>query len=403
MKYNPLRRSKAHTTPRFPRRTTRVIKMIDPATSTSITQLEAALVKNGINVPEGAVQRLLDGRQWIYRSERVKDLLTRITEDQLYSIFSAEHHISSAAGLFEFLNGRRCAVVYGHKVQGKTQFLFFVFKLLQAMGEKVLYLDRTILPAESNKIEIDSDMFCGNFWKDSLQIEGSAKTALNKFYADARLKSFQDFFFQLRKYARGTQSPQSSKTRIWIIIDDVVLFENLITLPEEQSHGPFNWVVTGSAGMGTWVGKQHLGREVFDLPLYTNKQCFDFAKKLCSYLEVDLEEELAVPMEGVSDWLEENFGGVIGYTAEMLLDVAEGKLVSEYLSALSDRVNTAISKAANERRISEKALAGDWLIHIKSNFHPWVSLRDTGLCGRGPPRGIIFSLILQRLLTLSLM
>ena len=212
-----------YTSHRLPRR---AIRMAEHAASASMAQLEAALVKNGIEVPEGAVQRLLDERRWIYRSKSVSNLRKKLTEEQLYSVFSSEHHILSAARFFEFIKYDDCAVVYGHKAQGKTQFLYFVFKLLQAMGEKGLYLDRNSLPAESNKIEIDSDMFCGHFWKDSLQIEGPVKTALNKFYDDAYLESFQNFFFELRKYARGTQSPQSSKTRVWIIIDEVVFLRN---------------------------------------------------------------------------------------------------------------------------------------------------------------------------------
>jgi hypothetical protein len=42
-----------------------------------------------------------------------------------------------ASRLFDFLSA---SVVFGHKSQGKSQFLFFVFKLLQAMGEKVKYV-----------------------------------------------------------------------------------------------------------------------------------------------------------------------------------------------------------------------------------------------------------------------
>ena len=374
--------------------------MADHAASTSMAQLEAALVENGIEVPDGAVQRLLDERRWIYRSKRVKDLLKKLTEEQLYSMFSSEHHISSAARLFEFMKKDDCSVVYGHKAQGKTQFLFFVFKLLQAMGEEVLYLDRTILPAESNKIEIDSDMFCGHFWKDSLQIEGSVKTALSKFYGDARLGSFQDFFFELRKYARGTQSPQSSKTRVWIIIDEVVLFEKLIKLPEEQDLGPFKWIVTGSAGIGSWVAERHLGKLVFDLPRFTQQQCIDLAKNLCESLHIDLETGIdGVPFDGVDDWLEERFGGVVGYITELFLDIAYGKSVSEYLLALSERVNAVISATAMKRSISAEALAKDWLNEIKSDDNTWRCLRDAGLCGRDPPRGVIFTLILEWLYT----
>ena len=229
------------------------------------------------------------------------------------------------------------------------------------------------------------------------------KTALNKFYDDARLESFQDFFFELRKYARGTQSPQSSKTRVWIIIDEVVLFEKLIKLPEEQALGPFKWIVTGSAGIGSWVAERHLEDLVFDLPRFTQQQCFDFAKKLCNALGINLEDGIdGVPIEGVDDWLEERFGGVVGYIAEMFLKIAKGEPnpVSQYMLALSDRVNTVISTAAKKGGISGKALAEVWLNEIKSRNNKWKCLRDAGLCGRDPPRGIIFSLILEWLFTL---
>ena len=191
-----------HTLPRLPFHSTRVIKMTNLAAPASMTQLEAALASNGIKVPEGAVQRLLEQRQWIYRTQRVENLLNKLTEDQLYSVFSAEHHMSSAARLFEFLKRRRCSVVYGHKAQGKTQFLFFVFKLLQAVGEKVMFLDRTMLPFESaGEINTFSPKFCGRLWRDSFQIEGEVGNALNKFYDDALLKSFGKFILALDKYA----------------------------------------------------------------------------------------------------------------------------------------------------------------------------------------------------------
>ena len=384
---------------------TRDITMTELEASTSMSQLEAALRKNDINVPEGAVKRLLDERQWIYRSTRVDDLLSKLTEEQLYSVFISEHHITSATRLFEFLNGRRCSVLYGHKTQGKTQFLFFVFKLLQAMGEKALFLDRTILPAEFNKIEIDSDTFCGDLWKNSFRIEGPVKVALNKFLEDALLESFQGFFFELRKYARITQStrnnqsPQSSKTRVWVIADEVVLFEILIKLPEEQDLGPFKWIVTGSAGIGSWVAKRHLEKMVFDLPPFSKDESFEFAKNLCESLHIDLETAIdGVPFDGIDDWLEERFGGVVGYIAELFLDIADGKLVSRYMSALSDRINGIIGQSLVKSK-SKKELAEDWLNEIKSIDNTWACLRDAGLCGKDPPPGIIFSLILKWLYT----
>ena len=125
--------------------------------STALSQLEAAMRANGIQVVQGAVQGLLDQTQWIYRSKRVDDLLKKLNEQQLYSVFNSQHHIQSASRLFEILKDQGSCVVYGHKAQGKTQFLFFLFKLLQVMGEKVLFLDKTIMPLEDdNEIEIDN-------------------------------------------------------------------------------------------------------------------------------------------------------------------------------------------------------------------------------------------------------
>ena len=378
-----------------------------------IAQLETALRDNGVHVSAGAIQQFLDQRKWIYHSQRVNELLEELDLEQLYSVFNTRHHVTSATLLFEFLKSRRCAVVYGHKAVGKTQLLFFVFKLLQAMGEKVMFLDRTILPAESNKIEIDSDMFCGNQWKDSFQIEGPVKTALNKFLEDAHLKSFQDFFFELRKYARSTQStgttqstrnsqsPQSSKTRVWVIVDEVVLFKNVIKLPEEQDFGPFKWLVTGSAGIGSWVFTQHLEKLLVDLPTFTEKECYDFANKLCKSMRINLAHAIdGVPPEGIEDWLEERFGGVIGYVAEMFLGIAKNNpdSVSQYMSNLSDRISEIISNSAG-KNFTKEQLAKDWLNEIKSG--KWNCLRNAGLCGKEPPRGIVFKLILESLCEFS--
>jgi hypothetical protein len=154
--------------------------MSNNETSAAMSQLEAALIAKGIQVPKGAVQQLLDQKNWIYRSKCVEDLLDKLKkEEELYSVFNSKHHIDSASRLFNFIKDKEACVIYGHKSQGKTQFLFFVFKLLQALKEKVLFLDRTMLPLEDdNEIEINNANFCGHLWKDSLQIEGNVKTCL---------------------------------------------------------------------------------------------------------------------------------------------------------------------------------------------------------------------------------
>ena len=367
--------------------------MSDDAAAPALSQLEAALTANGILVPDGAVNQLLNQKEWIYPSSRVEDLLAKLNNEQLYSVFNSQHHIQSASRLFEFLGGRRLSVVYGHKAQGKTQFLFFVLKLLQAMGEKVLFLDKTILPMRfNNQIGINSSKFCGRFWREDFSnIDASVTESLEQFYQHPHAKSFGDFLFALWNHIL------LSNARVWIIVDEVVLFETFpIQLPEDQNLGPFKWIVTGSAGIGSWVAKRHLEMFVFDLPLFSKEECADFANKLCNSLGINLEHGIdGVPPAGIDDWLEERFGGVVGYIAEMFLEISKGNLVSQYMSSLSNRISAIISNTAVKRHISQRELSEDWLNEIKSDENTWSCLRDAGLCGSSPPRGVMFSLILK--------
>jgi hypothetical protein len=321
-------------------------------------------------------------------------------DDELYSVFSSKHHLQSATRLFESLARmtKKVSVVYGHKAQGKTQFLYFIFKLLQALGEKVVFLDATIMPLEEdNEIDVDSARFCGNLWKESFQIEGEVKNSLEKFYKDSLPESFGKFMKSLRQYTRSTG------ISVWIIVDEVVLFEKFpIHLPKEQDLGPFNWIVTGSAGIGSWVGKRHLEKMVFDLPLFTKEECFEFSKNLCISLHINLENGIGgVPFEGIGDWIEEKFGGVVGYIAEMFLEISKGNSLSQYMLALSGRMNNVLSHSAKKDHISKEQIAKDWLNEIKSDDNNWDCLRDAGLCGSSAPRGIIFSFILKWLYTFS--
>lgn len=375
--------------------------MTEPTASTSLSQLEAALRANGIQVTDGAVQDLLDQRQWIYPSERVEHMMEKLNEEEIYSVFNSQHHLQSSTQLFQQLASRRkkVSVVYGHKAHGKTQFLFFLFKLLQAMGQKVLFLDKTIMPSKrSGKIDINNSKFCGLFWKAAISnIEDSVNSALDVLFRDADPRSFGEFLDSLVVFTRKTGK------RIWIIVDEVVLFENFpIDLPEEQDLGPFNWIVTGSAGIGSWVSKRHLEKLVLDLPLFTKEECFEFAINLCNSLGINLENVIdGVPLEGIDDWLDERFGGVVGYIAEMLLEISKGSSVSQYMSSLSARVKRVISNTATKHHISQEQLVKDWLNEIKSDDNTWDCLRDAGLCGSSAPRGFIFSTILKWLYTFS--
>jgi hypothetical protein len=338
------------------RNTTPAPQMIsaDETYASALSQLEAALIANNMHVPDGAVQHLLEDKKWIYRSQRVEELRKKLNERQLYSIFNSQHHIDSSSQLFKFLEDKGSCVVFGHKSHGKTQFLFFVFKLLQALGEKALFLDSTVLPSAFNsKIDIYNEFFCGNLRKDSFsQIGDGVNDTLEKFHQDPTPQLFGNFLFTLQQHTRN------SKSRVWVILDEVVLFEKFpIQLPEEQDLGPFKWIVTGSAGIGSWVAKRHLKKFVFDLPLFS----FFFQKGVLS-LGISIEDGIdGIPTSGINDWLEERFGGVIGYISEMFLDISNGSYVSQFMSSLSDRITEVMTITADRRHVSQGELSKDWL------------------------------------------
>jgi hypothetical protein len=366
-----------------------------------VNPLESALIANGIHVPQGAIVQLIEQTKWIYVSERVEKLLEEITEQQLYNIFSEQHHLQASILLFQFLQKmkKKVAVVYGHKAQGKTQFLFFVFKLLQAMGEKVIFLDKTILPLDYDELVfVKNQKFCGNWWSESfLQIGGIVKNSLKAFYDDNLPRSFGKFLKALMEFSI------SSGLRVWIIVDEVVLFDDFpIQLPSEQDLGSFHWVITGSAGIGSWVSQRHLETHLFDLHLFTKEECLALALKLCDALKISLEENIGgVTDEGIADWLEERFGGIAGYVVEMCLEFGNGNSVSNFMSILSERIQKLVNDLAKRRHISNKQLAEDWLNEMKSVDNSWFFPRDAGLCGRFSPRGMIFSFILRWLFTFA--
>jgi hypothetical protein len=102
-----------------------------------------------------------------------------------------------------------------------------------------------------------------------------------------------------------------------------------------------------------------------------------------------------IPAEGIGDWLEEHFGGVIGYVTELLLELSKGRSASNYISSLYERVNSIFSNVAEKRGISEDSLATIWLRDIKFERNTWDHYCNAGLCGRDAPRGVIFTLILE--------
>jgi hypothetical protein len=160
-----------------------------------------------------------------------------------------------------------------------------------------------------------------------------------------------------------------------------------------------------------------LEKWVWDLPLMSGDEAATFAMELVAAkhgkVEVDLWEALSIKKPdgddevvnenlakmNLAEKLDELFGGVPGYTAELVQELCQGATLSSYLLTLSARVRSIIVKASKEGGFSSpEALATNWLIDLRSPENTWACIRDAGLCGSGPPRGVIFSLVLKWLL-----
>lgn len=354
---------------------------------------------------------------YINPTARVNDLAGQGVD--VTHVFNVEHHWRSALEMFTQLHQRHRWVVFGHKNHGKSQFLFFLVQFLKSCGELVLYLDKSILPKKGKELYNVSFDTCVQYWKKDFDNIAEVKKQLQKFLSERTQSSFADSFLTaLEEFAKNN--------RVWIIVDEVTSFEDIMPLPEEQEKSPFHWVITGSVGLSSFVAKQHLKRWVFNLPRFTSQESADFALKLSKELQVkheDLLDAFGVKWDStqtttmttttaattssdasgsarkrLGDVLEEFFGGIPGYIAECLLGLSKGEAVSDYTGELYERIGSVILKAAKERGVLVEGLARDWLKEFKDPVIPWLSLRDSGLCGTdGPPRGVIFTSVLRRL------
>jgi hypothetical protein len=367
------------------------------------------IIVDGIDV---IYEKVKNSQDWVKTTERVSELVGAIRNipnetypdgcTKICDIFSFDHHKRSATELWNQinLNYRARAVVFGHKNHGKTQFLFFLLRVLQEMGEYVVYFDKTIIPVkrdkETNMLMIDSShsQYCVKYWRDQLcnkMLTDELKSRIDEFDEVASLSNFREFMQELKKYSR------SSKQRVWVIVDEVPALDKeydsipLLELPEEQMDSPFNFIVTGSAGMGKWVGDQHLEKSVFDLPPFTKEEGMKFASSLLkSFDKTDIEfaEYFGdISVDGIGDCLEEMFGGIPGYVAECILYFSNNRSFTDYGNALKQRIESLIDKASNKESLLKEI-----------NESKWKNLRNLGLCGSKSPRGIIFSLLLKELL-----
>jgi hypothetical protein len=330
-------------------------------------------------------------------------------------VFIMDHHVTAATAFFvKYKTFETRAVAFGHKHQGKTQFLFFITKLLQALGEGVVYLDKSIAPeVDGDEAKVYVTDFCPHMWQTELTTflggkEGAAAVvgALEQFAEDGLPMSFKKFHDKLSRLIVATG------TRVWLIVDEAASEELVpfrFVLPEEQKKDIFHSIITGSVGIASLVSNRHLDKWTWDLPLFSPLEAAQLAVKLIAAKQpdnnVDLWDALGIKKsednasanQDLGGALHELFGGVAGYTAELVLELVKGETLSTYVLVLSTRVRDIIVKASKELA-SPEALAKFWLNEMRAADNTWSCVRDAGLCGSAAPRGVIFSLMLKWLL-----
>ena len=243
------------------------------------------------------------------------------TDEQLLKVFNIGHHVESAKKFFEHLSPKggllgsvvrrrepKCAVVFGHKQQGKSQFLYFLAVLLQKLGEGVVYLDKSIA---GGVMKLHKAECCFHVWKTNLetflekvsdQVAGTSDVAK---YANAALASLTTFakngthdkFAKFHEdldmcISEVRQLSHSPPVRLWMIIDEASSDEMrpfLIDLPEEQAESTFRYILTGSVGISHLVAERHLQNFVWDLPLFTRSESASLTWKLHEVLFPDAQ------------------------------------------------------------------------------------------------------------------
>ncbi|KAG9399991.1 hypothetical protein AC1031_010911 [Aphanomyces cochlioides] len=321
-----------------------------------------------------------------------------------------DHHIKAATSFFSTLHEfrkRKCAVVFGQKQQGKSQFLYFLAKLLIALGEGVVYLDQTIAPPIGKHVAVIDKDCCLHLWQPSLETFLTANggqaviDTLRAFRGDPN--DFSNFDTSLYAFCK------EEELRVWMIVDEATSdrLQNFpITWPEEQYLTPFHFVLTGSVGIAKFVTERHLESQVWDLPLFDLQETASLALRLLDALNLpteviegafglnlDLDDEEQKEKK-IGEFLDGLFGGVPGYIAELFLAITKNGSLTSYMASLNIRVRGIVKKALGVN-IAENAEL--WLNTIKQVTDPWSFARDAGLCGSTPPRGAIFRYMLEAL------
>ena len=231
-------------------------------------------------------------------TKRLIDELPEHLRNVKQIFFNFQHDIDSAIGFFQSFHGKQ-SVIFGHKNQGKSQFLYFLARILQEVGEFVFFCDAFCFK-QKNMILYDSQS-CLN--PESCSVAKKLKEAIDSFeYPEKFTESVSDPFEKLlnsnqenrpkmMKKFLSTLSHLSEFQRVWVFIDEATSFAlpdycRALSrfLPKEQISAPFHLIITGSKGMSTLVAKNHLDKWVWDLPVFTEVESSSLAVDLWKLL-----------------------------------------------------------------------------------------------------------------------
>jgi hypothetical protein len=217
---------------------------------------------------------------------------------------------------------------------------------------------------------------------------------LVKFESRPTLLNLKYFMLQMQHVA--------TKVPVWVLVDDVTNLDftldeiPFMEFPDENTHTPFHFIVTGREGIGTWVSKRDLAKWAFDLPLFNKDEGLLYSKNLLQLINNTSASAAFADFLGegsewhIGDFLEDWFGGNPGLIAECIHHFVNGSSFVAYIDVLKHRIGYVVMKHGiiNVNRSSEVLLNS-----IKNN--DWTYIHDFGLCGRGGPRGILLLILIQ--------
>ncbi|KAH9119206.1 hypothetical protein AeMF1_007987 [Aphanomyces euteiches] len=332
-----------------------------------------------------------------------------------------DHHIKAATSFFSTFHEFQedtCGIVFGQKQQGKSQFLFFLAKLLIALREGVVYLDQTIAPGKGDIAAQVIDPNCCLFvWKSKFeeylaqhaspssketQLHDTIVEALAQYSQDGHPDTFRTFRSNLHQLCL------LRKLRVWMIVDDATsdALQNFpIVWPKEQYLTAFHFVLTGSVGLAKFVTERYLERQSWDLPLFDLEETASLALRLQSTLNLPTEviegafglnlDDEEQKKDKMGEFLFGLFGGVPGYITELFVALSrENVSLISYMEFLNIRVRGLVEKELGVNIVEN---AGLWLKTMKQVTDPWWFAREAGLCGSTPPRGAILRYMLEAL------